>query len=111
MPGVKTFINLSNYELHITIYVRHGPDPHNQARDQDVDIGPGASEIVWYGNESDIYLNGFQIVGMIGGDVTFTRHIVIDRGSKLDNALNMNNTLTFSVPAGVEDVTLTPSNH
>ena len=49
-----------------------------------------------YSNGSDPYLDGVAVVskedgGVIGADVR-----VLSRGGKIDNALNMNNTIVFT---------------
>lgn len=110
MAGRKLFVNNSGNELDITIFVRQGPDPHDHANNQDVTLVPRGSQDVVYGNDVNIYLNGFQVSAIANGDIIFTRHIVVDRGSPLDSQLNMNNTVTFTIPSGVQDVLLTASN-
>jgi hypothetical protein len=48
-----------------------------------------------YGNNVDICLNGIKLVAVFNGQMQGQQYIVITRGSRLDNDLNMRNGVDF----------------
>jgi hypothetical protein len=106
MPGRKRLVNQTGKELSITLLVRQGedPDPAKQGKSIEVNLSPGpdsetgednSTQIVEYGNNTDIYLNGLELVLTDNGSELVNRVVVVERGSELDNTLNMNSILEF----------------
>lgn len=106
MPGRKKLINQTGKELSITLLVRPGesPDPAKQGKSVEVNLSSGpdpetgednSAQLVEYGNNSDIYLNGLELVLTDDGSELVKRVVVVERGSELDNTLNMNSILEF----------------
>lgn len=106
MPGRKRLINQTGKELSITLLVRQGevPDPAKQGKSVEVNLSAGtdpetgednSTQVVEYGNASDIYLNGLELVLTDEGSELVKRVVVVERGSELDNTLNMNYILEF----------------
>lgn len=91
MSGVKQFINDSDKTLNVTLFVRDGSDPANQAGTKDFSLNPHERKEVSYGNSSNIYLNGLGITAFFNGEVIAKQELVVQRGNDLDNKLNMNN--------------------
>ena len=97
MAGRKLFVNDTNVNLNVTLYVRRGPDPASgDSEETHFKIGGRGGES-WqdYGNDSDIYLNGVTFVADEGTEVTEEGEFVVVRGADYDNLLNTNDTLTF----------------
>ncbi|HST79838.1 MAG TPA: hypothetical protein VLN58_15240 [Verrucomicrobiae bacterium] len=106
MPGRKRLINQTGKELSIALLVRQGedPDPAKQGKSVEVNLSPdpdsetgedNSTQIVEYGDNSDIYLNGLELVLTDNGSELVKRVVVLERGSELDNTLNMNSILEF----------------
>ena len=96
MPGQKKFINNSGSSLVVTLFVRRGDNPGQEAGTVIFKLNSGAQVSQVYGSDTgSIYLDGVAVE-------------VADRGSALDNVLNTNNTITFSSTAG--GVTISGSN-
>ncbi|MGY4363980.1 hypothetical protein ACVW1A_000045 [Bradyrhizobium sp. LB1.3] len=107
--AMKTLINRTVHHLRVTLIVRKGDHPENNAGTVDVSLGvrPPSSDVttiaddagvkdVAYGNEVDIYLNGLTATMIADGSGVGRRDVVVDRGSPLDNELNTNDTIVFS---------------
>lgn len=97
MPGKKIFINNTGKDLEITLYVRQGANPINQATNQNVDFSLKNGEQKWivYGDYYNVYLNGIKLIASYEGKIVSNSEIVIVRGSSLDNQLNTNNAVEF----------------
>jgi hypothetical protein len=104
MAGMKKLINRTGSDLKVTLVVRAGDQPDQTAGSVEVDMaaGPdkksgkdGSVQNVSYGNDVDIYLNGIETRMIHDGSAIGERRVVIERGSKLDNALNTNDTIEF----------------
>ena len=104
MAGMKKLINRTGNELMVTLVVRAGDQPDQTAGSVNVEMaaGPdkesgkdGSVQNVSYGNDVDIYLNGIETTMIKNGSAIGERRLVIERGSKLDNALNTNDTIEF----------------
>ena len=52
-------------------------------------------QIVTYGNDADIYLNGIETLLISHGSAIGKREVVIKRGSPLDDQLNRHDTVEF----------------
>lgn len=104
MAGMKKLINRTKSDLKVTLVVRAGDQPDKTAGTVDVKLAAGPDEEsgkddsvqnVSYGNDVDIYLNGIETQMIKDGSAVGERQLVIERGSKLDNALNTNDTIEF----------------
>lgn len=95
MPGQKRFVNNSGSNLMVTLFVRRGDSPGQEAGTVIFKLNSGAQVSQTYGSDTgSIFLDGVAVE-------------VVDRGSALDNVLNTNNTITFSSAGGL---TITGSN-
>jgi hypothetical protein len=90
MAGVKTFINHAPSTVSVSLFVRQGDNPANQAGTTSFDLKSGETKKVTYGNSSDIYVNGYNLVAGFGGDVFDQQATVTSRGSSLDSQWNTN---------------------
>jgi hypothetical protein len=107
--AMKTLINRTGHYLRVTLIVRKGDHPENNAGSVDVSLGVRrpSSEVttitddssvkdITFGNDVDIYLNGLTATMIADGSGVGRRDVVVDRGSPLDNELNTNDTIVFS---------------
>jgi len=107
--AMKTLINRTGHQLRVTLIVRKGDHPENNAGSVDVSLGVRrpSSEVttitddssvkdVTFGSDVDIYLNGLTATMIADGSGVGRRDVVVDRGSPLDNELNTNDTIVFS---------------
>jgi hypothetical protein len=95
VAGRKLFTNASPYDLQVTLVIRRSANPRDQAGTKDFPLQSKQSLWQEYGNNIDIYLNGIKLAGFLRGDLIAQQQIVIDRGSSLDNQLNMKNGVDF----------------
>jgi hypothetical protein len=95
MAGRKLFTNQSPYGMGVTLIIRASSDPRNQAGTKEFYLEARQSQWQEYGNNVDIYLNGIKLVAAFKGQMIGQQYIVIDRGSSLDNQLNMRNGVDF----------------
>ena|ERR1700745_998075 len=95
MAGRKLFTNTTSFGLAVTLVIRKSEDPRNQAGTKDFFLAPQQSQWQDYGNHIDIYLNGIKLAAVFNGQMQGHQYIVITRGSKLDNDLNMRNGVDF----------------
>lgn len=105
MAGVKELINRTGNELKVTLIVRKGDSPSKTAGTVEVDLGPeqtgddrgtdDSHKTVAYGDDTNIYLNGFEVQMIVNGSAVGEKRITVDRGSDLDNALNTHDTIEF----------------
>jgi hypothetical protein len=107
--AMKTLINRTGHYLRVTLIVRKGDHPENNAGSVDVSLGVRrpSSEVttitddssvkdITFGSDVDIYLNGLTATMIADGSGVGRRDVVVDRGSPLDNELNTNDTIVFS---------------
>jgi hypothetical protein len=107
--AMKTLINRTGHHLRVTLIVRKGDHPENNAGSVDVSLGVRrpSSEVttitddssvkdITFGSDVDIYLNGLTATMIADGSGVGRRDVVVDRGSPLDNELNTNDTIVFS---------------
>ncbi len=86
--GAKVFRNTTNQALGVTLIVRRGDNPGNDAGMVVIQLAPGQSLTQSYGTDTNsVYLDGLAVG-------------VVTRSSAYDNLLNMNNTITFAPGAG-----------
>lgn len=95
MAGVKTFTNGTGKNLEVTLYIRAGADPANNAGTQSFSLGGSESKQITYGDNTNIYLNGFSVMALYNGQITAEQEFVVRRGSNLDDQLNKNNHITI----------------
>ena len=97
MAGRKLFVNDTDVDLSVTLYVRKGPDPASgDAEETHFKVrGRGGQSWQDYGNDTNIYLNGVAFVADEGTQVTEEGEFVVVRGGDYDKLLNTNDTLTF----------------
>ncbi len=120
--ALKTLINRTGHQLKVTLIVRKGDHPDDNAGTVDVTLGvrapsPGVTTLaddasvqdIAYGNSVDIYLNGLTATMIADGSGVGRRDVVVHRGSQLDNELNMNDTIVFSFDGEVILVSATNS--
>ncbi len=100
MAGRKLFTNTSPHSIHVTLLVRASEDPRNQAGTTEFMLRPGESQWQEYGNNIDIYLNGIKLAAVFNGQMSGEQHIVIQRGSSLDDQLNTRNAVDFRYESG-----------
>lgn len=90
MAGVKTFVNKAPSTISVSLFVRQGDNPANQAGTTSFDLKSGETKKVQYGNSSDVFVNGYSLVAGFSGDVFNQDATVTARGSSLDNQWNTN---------------------
>jgi hypothetical protein len=104
MAGIKTLINRTGNDLEVTLIVRKGDQPRGSSGTVDVHLTAGPDEhtgedrsrqVVAYGNDVDIYLNGIETTLIENGSAIGKRELVVERGSTFDNQLNTNDTIEF----------------
>src|SRR5688572_30539250 len=100
MAGRKLFTNISPYRSDVTLIVRRSEDPRNTAGTKEFSLEPRQSSWQEYGDNVNIYLNGIKLVSMFKGEIIGQQHIVIVRGSDLDNQLNTKNAVDFTFSNG-----------
>lgn len=96
--GVKTFINQTAYPLNLVLTVRAGNTPGDEAGTQEFELNPSQSESYTY-SEGNVnpYLDGLVVAIDSAGNIIASQQAVTIRSSSVDDALNMNDTLTFSL--------------
>lgn len=97
MAGRKLFTNTSSYGMTVTLLVRASEDPRNQAGSVEFWLDQRQSTWQDYGDAVNIYLNGFELAANLPGDIYAKQSIVVKRGSRLDDELNMFNAVDFGV--------------
>ena len=95
MAGRKLFVNNTGKDLQVTLFIRASENPVNSAGTQAFRLSSSQQSWVNYGTDQNIYLNGISLVGYFNGQVAGTQDFVVNRGSSLDNELNMNNRVEF----------------
>jgi hypothetical protein len=95
--GAKTFINQTSYPLHITLTVRSGDTPGNEAGTQEFELAASQSQFYPYSDGTNPYLDGLVAVVDSAGSIIASQQAVTVRSSSVDDALNMNDTLSFSL--------------
>jgi hypothetical protein len=86
--GKKLFKNTTNQPLEVTLVVRQGDNPGNDAGTLNFKLAAGQSLTQTYGTDTNsVFLDGMTVA-------------VVTRGSSLDDLLNTNSTITFASAAG-----------
>lgn len=104
MAGMKKLINRTGEKLEVTLLVRQGDEPGSSSGSVVVRLAAGPDEktgvdrsvqVVHYGTDTDIYLDGLEVALEADGATVNQRRIVVKRGGGLDNALNTNDCIEF----------------
>ena len=102
--GTKKFINQTDKNINITMFIRAGDSPADEGGTEMVSVaGLGQVEAVFEGEPGSlgyVYLNGLLIEWQEGEDMVGVSRKVVARGDSWDNALNTNNTVTIAVLLG-----------
>jgi hypothetical protein len=94
--GTKVFTNNSGSTLNVTLFVRRGDNPGNQAGTVIFQLGNGQSFTQSYGSDTNsVFLDGIAVE-------------VVTRGSAIDDLLNTNSKIAFT--GGGNAITITGSN-
>lgn len=106
--GRKKLINMTDKNIHITLFIRDGDNPQDQGGIETVPVAAfGTAEIFFDGDPGSlgyVYLNGLLIEWQEDYDMVGVSRKVVVRGDALDNALNTNDTVTIQqVSAGLLD--------
>jgi hypothetical protein len=100
MAGRKLFTNESPYRSNVTLVIRRSADPRNTAGTSEFWLEPRQSAWRDYGDNVNVYLNGIKLISMFEGQMVAQQQIVIERGSALDNQLNMYNAVDLTFQKG-----------
>jgi len=96
--GVKTFTNQTPYPLNLVLTVRSGDVPGTLADTQDFALAAGQSQVYTYSQGStNPYLDGVVAVIDSTGNIISSQQAVTVRSSAVDDALNRNDTVIFSL--------------
>lgn len=96
--GVKTFLNQTPYPLSIMLTVRKGDTPGSEAGTQGFLVDAGQSQVYTYSEgATNPYLDGLVADIDSAGGIIAAQQAVTVRSSAVDDALNTNNTVVFSL--------------
>lgn len=96
--GAKTFTNNTPFEISITLTVRNGNTPGSEIGTQEFDLAPGQTQFYTYSQgPTNPYLDGLVAVVDSGGNVIASQQAVTIRSSAVDDALNRNNAVVFTI--------------
>ncbi|MCA9924631.1 MAG: hypothetical protein KC421_19785 [Anaerolineales bacterium] len=103
--GSKTFINNTDKDVNITLFVRAGDNPQDEGGTELVSVAKhgGHVEMIFEGDAGSlgyVYLNGLLIEWQDGSDMIGVSRKVVTRGDAWDNVMNTNNTVVISSLAG-----------
>lgn len=100
MWGEKQIANVTGNDLTVTFNIRLSADPRQSAGKKTIAMRNGESTRVVYGDASNPFLNGIELIAIRDGSIIATQEVVIVRGSPLDDQLNKNDTITFGFVNG-----------
>ncbi len=103
--GSKTFINNTDKDVNITLFIRAGDNPQDEGGIEMVSVPKhgGRVDQIFDGDPGSlgyVYLNGLLIEWQAGPDLIGVSRKVATRGDAWDNVLNTNDTVTISSLAG-----------
>lgn len=108
MAGKKMFVNKTDKNLTVILYVRNGSDPTSPTDEKvKFHIAAGASVSQSYGNDRNIFLNGIKFTWDDNGAQLTKKQMVTTRGSWWDDVMNTNSTITWT---GIGRAAITGSN-
>lgn len=94
--GSKSFTNSTNQPLKVTLFVRQGDSPGNEAGTVIFQLDPGKTQTQAYGSDTNsVFLDGILLE-------------VVQKGSAYDNLMNTNSKIKISGDGS--NITLTGSN-
>lgn len=100
VEGEKKFINKTNKNINITMFIRAGDNPQDEGGTEMVSVAAnGRVEVVFEGEPGSlgyVYLNGLLIEWLEGSDMIGVSQKVVERGDAWDNILNTNAVITIS---------------
>jgi hypothetical protein len=105
MAGKKDFKNNTDGIIGISLFIRAGEDPKNGAGVQTFTLKPRETQSITYGNDQNIYLNGYNLVSDFNGAHYCIEEFVTNRGSAFDNLLNTNSKVEINYNAAAFQVT------
>lgn len=98
--GRKTFVNQTDKNINITMFIRAGDSPEDEGGSEIVSVSAhGQVEYIYEGEPGSlgyVYLNGLLVEWQEGSDMIGVSRKVVTRGDAWDNVMNTNNTVTIS---------------
>ncbi|KAA3663359.1 MAG: hypothetical protein DWQ04_10910 [Chloroflexi bacterium] len=99
--GSKTFINHTDKDVNITLFVRDGDSPQDKGGTELVSVPKhgGHVTMIYSGDPGSlgyVYLNGLLVEWQEGPDMVGVSRKVAQRGDAWDNVLNTNDTVSIS---------------
>jgi hypothetical protein len=95
--GAKTFINQTGHDLYIELTVREGDEPGTAADVPNFQLANAQPPYFFqYSVDINPYLDGIIANATDNGNIAGELY-VFTRGDDSDNAMNMNNTVTFNL--------------
>jgi hypothetical protein len=108
--GRKKFINQTDKDINITLFIRAGDNPEDEGGTEMVSVSKHDSVEMIYegdaGSDGYVFLNGLLVEWSDGNNLVGVSRKVVTRGDAWDDKLNTNDTLTIS---DLEAGTLTSS--
>lgn len=97
MAGKKNFVNNTDKDLIVILYVRNGSDPTSPTDEKvKFHLLAQSSHVQEYGNDQNIFLNGIKFSWNDDGAQLTKKQMVTTRGSWWDNVMNTNSTITWN---------------
>ena len=94
--GAKTFCNNTEYELAITLTIRHGDTPGSEAGSKAFTLGAHGNTFITYSEGINPYLDKILVSANGQGNHIEVQLGVVTRGSSVDNAFNMHDTVDIN---------------
>jgi hypothetical protein len=92
----KNLINATPVDLRVALLVREGATPDKILDRAVARLAPGERRTVTYGDDNNPFLSGIKLTHTADGSDFMSRLVVDVRGSRWDDVLNRNDTLTFT---------------
>jgi len=98
MPS-KLFINNTGYQINGNLTVRAGSEPSNQLNSVQFVLDPtiGSQLMVYYGDDSNPFVDGLETAGLINGGSIILNQTVVSRAGEMDDMFNCNDTITVAL--------------
>jgi hypothetical protein len=93
--GAKLFTNQTSWSLSVSLLVRNGEDPRNQAETKEFKLNAQQSQWQEYGSEINTYLNGIKLVGVLNGEMQAGQRMVTAADGGFDKELNTRTGVDF----------------
>lgn len=106
IDGRKRFINQTDKDLNIVIFIREGSNPEDEGGRKSLSVAAqGTVEVIYTGEpgeEDIVFLNGLLIEWMEGTELIGVSRRVVSRGDTWDNVLNTNEVVVIAaLSAGI----------